>query len=198
MKRILNLSLVLAVVLTTMGAHAGEIDFALYVKNESGQGKTVTFAFNQVKKVALSLYDSDEVLIHTENVTAKQSINRTYDLNQLPEGTYFLEAETEKKVARYEITVTGTKATLSKKAISEVYKPVVTNKDGMVSVNIQNTDKSPVTVKIYDAQDNEVYNENLSGSNVSKTFDMTNSSESKYTFVMTYDNKTFIETVASR
>jgi len=198
MKRILNLSLVLAVVLTTMGAYAGDVDFALYVKNESGQGKKVSFALNQVKKVTLSLYDSDEVLIHTENVSAKQNINRTYDLNQLPEGTYFLEAETELKVARYEITVTGTKAILSKKAISEVYKPVVVSKNGMVSVNIQNTYKSPVSMKIYDAQDNEVYNGNLSGTNVYKTFDMTNSVDSKYTFVMTYDNKTFIETVAAR
>lgn len=49
-----------------------------------------------------------------------------------------------------------------------------------------------------DDQDNEVYNASLSGSGVNKTFDITNSSDSKYTFVMTYDNKTFIETIASR
>lgn len=198
MKRILNLSLVLAVVFTAMGAQAGEIDFSLYVKKDTGNSKMVSFAFNQVTKVELSLYDANEKLIHNEKVSAKSSISRTYDLNELPDGTYFLEAETALKIARYEIKVSNNSAILSNKAVSEVYKPVLVTKDGKVSVNIQNTEKTPVSVTIYDAQDNEVYKGNLSGANAAKTFDISKVATESYTFVMTYDNKTFTETIASR
>jgi hypothetical protein len=34
-----------------------------------------------------------------------KGVNRTYDLNALPEGTYFLVAESDKKIAKYEISV---------------------------------------------------------------------------------------------
>jgi len=198
MKRILKVSLLLAVILTAMGAHADEIDFALFVKNEIGQGKKVSFAFNQVKKVELSLYDSNEKMIHTETVSSKESINRTYDLNQLPEGTYYLEAETALKVARYKIRVVNDVAILSKKAISEVYKPVLVKKEGAVSVTIQNPENTAVSVIIYDGENNEVYNADLTGTNVTKTFDISRVSNEDYTFVMNYGNKTFVETVVSR
>jgi len=198
MKRILKVSLMLAVILTAMGAHADEIDFALFVKNEIGQGKKVSFAFNQVKKVELSLYDSNEKMIHTETVSSKESINRTYDLNQLPEGTYYLEAETALKVARYKIRVVNDVAILSKKAISEVYKPVLVKKEGAVSVTIQNPENTAVSVIIYDGENNEVYNAELTGTNVTKTFDISRVSNEDYTFVMNYGNKTFVETVVSR
>ena len=198
MKRILKVSLMLAVILTAMGAHADEIDFALFVKNEIGQGKKVSFAFNQVKKVELSLYDSNEKMIHTETVSSKESINRTYDLNQLPEGTYYLEAETALKVARYKIRVVNDVAILSKKAISEVYKPVLVKKEGAVSVTIQNPENTAVSVIIYDGENNEVYNADLTGTNVTKTFDISRVSNEDYTFVMNYGNKTFVETVVSR
>jgi hypothetical protein len=71
------------------------------------QGKKVTFVLNEVNKVELSILDLDNKLIHSENVNSKGSVNRTYDLNALPEGTYFLVAESRYKNAKYEISVIG-------------------------------------------------------------------------------------------
>ncbi|MFI0491957.1 hypothetical protein [Flavobacterium sp.] len=192
MKKILKFSLVLVVALTAISAHAADVDFLLKVKKE--QGKRITFAFNEVNKVALTIYDTNDKLINSEELNSKGIINRTYDLNALPEGTYFLEAESEFKVARYEISVDGTIASLADSPVSVVYKPVFVNKNGLISLSILNLDKSPVEIKIYDADNTEVYKSAvLTDQNVSKFFNINETELKNYTFVMSYDDKVFTE-----
>jgi hypothetical protein len=138
-------------------------------------------------------------LIHSEKISSEGNINRVYNLAALPEGTYFLQAETEMKIAKYEITVVGETATLSDIAITEVYKPMLVNENGKVSLSILNFDKSPVNVTIYDAANNEVFNKTFQGEqNVNKFFDITTLAREKYTFVMSYDNKVFSKTVSAK
>ncbi len=197
MKKISKISLVLVVTLLTMNMHAGTVDFTLDVKKE--QGKMVTFALNQTEKIDLSIYDANDKLIHSENVSSKEHVNRTYDLKALPEGTYFLQAESDTKVSRYEISVVGDMASLSGNAVSEVYKPVYLYKNGLVSVNILNLDESPVNIKIYDSEYNEVYDSALlTGQNVTKVFDINNFLNEAYTFVVTDNDTTFTKTFSKR
>jgi hypothetical protein len=169
----------------------------LDVKKE--QGKMVTFALNQIEKIDLSIYDADDKLIHSENVDSKKDIKRTYDLKALPEGTYFLQAESDSKILRYEISVVGETASLSGDAVSEVYKPVFAVKKGLVWVNILNLDESPVNIKIYDNEYNEIYNSaSLMSQTVTKVFDINNFQNEEYTFVVTDNDKTFTKTFSKR
>jgi len=197
MKKISKYSLVLVVTLITMNMFAGTVDFTLDVKKE--QGKLVTFSLNQSEKIDLSIYDAEGKMIHSENVNSPKSVNRTYDLNALPEGTYFLEAESNSKVSRYEISVVGEIALLSEDATTEVYKPTFLNKNGLVWVNMLNLDKSPVTIKIYDNEYNEIYESaTLLDQNVAKVFDINNFQNEEYTFVVTDNNKSFTKTFSKR
>jgi flagellar hook assembly protein FlgD len=193
MKKIIKFSLVLVVALITMNVHAGTVDFTLVVKKE--QGKMVTFALDKMNNVNLSIYDAEGKMVHSEKVTSQKMINRTYDLKALPEGTYYLEAESEMKISRYKISVVGETATLSDTAISEIYKPVFVDKNGLVFLSILNLSKSLVDIKIYDKEDNEVYaSDKLMDQNITKVFDIKNIKSEKYTFVMNYSNKTFTKT----
>ena len=198
MKKILKFSLMLLVALTTMNLHAGTVDFTLNVKKE--QGKMVTFALNMTNKIDLSIYDANDKLIHSEMVNSKKNIDRTYDLKALPDGIYFLVAESEMKISRYKISVAGATATLSENAISEVYKPVVfLDKKGLVALSILNIDKSPVNIKIFDDEENVVYNSAiLTDQTINKIFDIKNIKLETYTFVMTYNNKTFTKSFPQR
>ena len=199
MKKISKFGLMLGVTLLTMNVHAGTVDFSLDVKKE--QGKKVTFAIDKINEMNLSIYDADDKLIHSEMVNSKKDFNRTYDLNALPEGTYFLEVESDSKISRYEISVASSSALLSANAISEDYKPspVFLYKDGLVWVNIINLDNSPVNIKIYDKDGDEVYNSaKLMDRNVTKIFDVNNIENEKYTFVMTYKDKAFTHTFPNR
>ena len=195
MKKILKFSLVLvAVVLTAAQAHAGNTDFSLDLIKE--EGKTVSFSLKEIKQIDLSIYDTNDGLIYQEKVTSEDNISRTYDLTALPDGIYFLKAESDLKISKYKIEVVGNKAKLSADAISEVYKPVLVNKNGMVTVNILNLEKAPITVAIYNSEENEVYSETLTTDfYVGKIFDLTSAQNGKYTFEITYNGKTFSETV---
>ena len=119
-------------------------------------------------------------------------------MKALPDGTYFLVAESDMKISRYKIEVAGATATLSENAISEVYKPVFVDKKGLIALSILNLDNSPVNIKIFDDEENEVYNSAiLTDQTINKIFDVKNIKFETYTFVMTYNNKTFTKTFSN-
>lgn len=192
MKNLFKFSLVLGVALLTMNVQASDIDFSLGVKKE--EGRIITIVLNDAKKMDLSIYDVKNRLIHSENVASQKVINRTYDLKDLPEGTYYLEAESELKISRYKISVVGSTAVLSETAISDIYKPVFIEKDGLLTVSFINSQKSSATIKIYDHEDNEVYDSGLlKDQKISKSFDLSNIKSDGYTFVINYDDKSFMK-----
>jgi hypothetical protein len=197
MKNVMKFGLAVAVFLTAFGMRANDTDFSVSVR--SGLGKLVNFSINN-SKAHVAIYATDGEIIFEENLKAKDGkISRTYDLAALPEGSYYLEAETGAKLTRYEIKIAEKLATVSEKAVVELFKPVFTNKDGRVTININGT-ASPVEIKLYDENNVELYNETLAtvDNKLAKTFDMTNAKASKYTFVMKYNNKMFVETIAAR
>ncbi|MFG4001693.1 secretion protein [Flavobacterium aquidurense] len=138
MKKILKLSIVCAVLFTGMSTYAidgndnGNADFNLHVLKANG--KLITFALNQVKKASISIYDKNNSLIYSENATGKEGILRTFSLEELPAGTYFLEVEDSAKKVRHEITITDDQSVLSSKAVSSAYKAGFSAQNSSVAV----------------------------------------------------------------
>ncbi len=197
MKNLMKFGVALVAMFATVAMHASDNDFN--VKAKEGAGKAISFTINDTKNVHVSLYAKDGSEIFDETLKGKDGkISRTYDLNALPNGTYYLETETAVKVARHEITIEGKKATVSEQVVAEIYKPVVVTKDGIVTVSILNNDKKPVDIKVYDENNNEVYSATADSQTVAKRFDITKSTAKNFTLVMSYNNKTFVETVAAR
>lgn len=197
MKNLFKFSLVLVVALLTMNVQASDIDFSLGVKKE--KGKVITFVFSETNKLDLSIYDAEGKMIHTENVDSQTFINRTYDLNALPEGIYYLVAESEFKISKYKISVVGTTARLFETPISEEFKPVFIEKDGLLKLSFLNLEKSPTFVKIYDKEDDLVYDSGkLMDQNIAKIFDIYNIQNEVYTFVIKNNDKTFTKTFYKR
>ncbi|MEZ0130889.1 T9SS type A sorting domain-containing protein [Flavobacterium sp. LBUM151] len=117
----LKLSLVCAVLLSGISTYAidGNADFNLHVLKN---GKLITFGLNQVQKANLAIYDQDGNMFYSETASGKDGILRTFNLQDFPDGTYFLEVEDNAKKVRYEIVVNNSIASLSSKAVSTVYK----------------------------------------------------------------------------
>ena len=134
MKNMLKLSLVAAVLFTGISTYAidGNEDSALHVIK--GNGDKVTFALNNAKKVNLSIYDKEGILIYSENASGKNGILRTFSFEEFPTGTYFLEVEDKVKTTRHEITIKGGVAILSPKAVSLVYKTGFSAKNSNIAV----------------------------------------------------------------
>ena len=127
MKKILKLSVFLVVAMTSMSSYAIDGDFLLNVKK--GKGNEISFSLNEIKKVNVSIYDNENNLIYTENATGEKGIARRYNLDAFPVGTYYLVVENNLKKVRHEIIISEEKSILTTKAISEVYKPALKNKN---------------------------------------------------------------------
>lgn len=192
----MKFGLALAVFFTAFTATAGDAKLSVTVKE--GAGKVVSFTVADAKEVHVAIY-SDENVIFNENLKGKGSdINRSYDLTAFPEGTYYLETETGTKVLRYQIIIGFNTATVSK-AVNEVIKPVIVSANGVITLNILNTEKTPVAIKMYDEDSNELYAETVTGQEaLAKKFDVKNATGKNITLVMSYNNKMFVETVAAR
>ena len=130
MKKILKLSFVLMVVLIAMNTHATGVKIS---KNEKASSKKmVTFAVNDINKANVSIYDANNKLLHTENVytlnlnplKSGSKIVKTYDLNPLADGVYYLVADSKTKTVKYEILVVNETATIMSDPLLEVNKTV--------------------------------------------------------------------------
>lgn len=130
----LKLSLVCAVLFTGMSTYAIDEngDFALHVIK--GNGRTITFGLNNVKKASLSIYDKEGTLIYSEYATGKDGILRTFDFEEFPAGTYILEVEDNAKTIKHEIIITDNASIISTKALSSVYKAGSSAKNSSVAV----------------------------------------------------------------
>lgn len=197
MKNVVKFGLALAVFLTAFGVRANDADFSVSVR--SGLGKLINFSINNTK-AHVAITGKDGEVLFEENIKDKDGkISRTYDLNAFPAGSYFLEAENGTKVARYEIKIDETTASVSEKAIAEVLKPVVTTKDGIVTVSIKDSNKTPVEIRLYDENNVELYNETFKGdAALAKRFDTKKIKADKFTVVTKYNDKMFVETVTVR
>lgn len=133
MKTILKLSLVVLVAMTTMSTYAINGDFLLNVKTVSG--KEISFAINELQRVNVTITDKFHNVIFTETVTGKDGIIKTYSLEEFPEGTYFLEVESNSKKVTHEIIVSREVSTLSRKSIAQVEKENLNLKTNNVATN---------------------------------------------------------------
>ncbi|MBA0882972.1 MAG: hypothetical protein RLZZ540_441 [Bacteroidota bacterium] len=130
MKKIVKLSFVLMVVLIAMNTRATGVKIS---KNEKASSKKmVTFAVNDINKANVSIYDANNKLLHTEKVytlnlnplKSDEKIVKTYDLNPLADGVYYLVADSKTKTVKYEILVVNETATIMSDPYSEVHKTV--------------------------------------------------------------------------
>lgn len=197
MKGLMKFGVALVAMFATLTMHAEDNDFL--VRAKEGAGKAISFTITETKNVHVTLYAKDGSEIFDETVKSKNGkVDRTYDLNALPDGTYYLETETATKVARHEIVISGKKASVAEQAVSELAKPIVTTKDGIVTVQVAKNDKTPVEIKVYDESNNELYNETFEGEKIAKRFNISKSTANKFTLVIGYNNKMFVETVTTR
>ncbi|MBZ4034527.1 T9SS type A sorting domain-containing protein [Flavobacterium sp. 17A] len=121
MKKIMKLSLVVAVLLTGMSTYAIDGNEALNLHVLKGNGKVIAFGINQLQKATISIYDTNGTLLYTENASGKEGILRTFSLEEFPQGKYFLEVADNYKKVKYDITVDSKNSVLSSKGVSSVY-----------------------------------------------------------------------------
>jgi hypothetical protein len=131
MKTILKMSLAVLVGMTTINTFANNDDFLLNVKK--GTNKEISFSVNQIKKANVTIIDRFHNVIYSEIATGKEGISKTFNLEEFPNGVYFLEVETNSKKVVHTISVSNESTTLSRKSMTEVIKSDIKNNNKNVA-----------------------------------------------------------------
>ncbi|WP_316844274.1 hypothetical protein [Pedobacter psychrodurus] len=194
MKKFLKIGLIAALFFTATGVHANDDNFTLQVKGE--KDKFIRFSVDKAEDVNLSLIGSDEEVLFEENIHASAASSKIYDLNALPDGNYVLKVESDVKLAKYTVTIKDGEALVSEPKISNVFKPVYTQDDKVVTLNLDNLDKNPIEVKVYNEYNDEVYNETFKDkAQLTKKFNISKTDSKELTFVVKFKDESFVKTI---
>ncbi|WP_027388766.1 hypothetical protein [Chryseobacterium gregarium] len=130
-------------------------DFSVSVGNITA--KTVHFEVSNAKNISLFIYNDAEGELYSESLGTQDRITKSYDLQALSPGTYYLIAESESKVEKYKISIDKNNIMkMEKTPVSSISKPKFTFSDHMVKLHMADV-KTPVSISVYDASNTAYY-----------------------------------------
>ncbi|MET4141000.1 hypothetical protein [Pedobacter sp. UYP1] len=197
MKNLLKISLIATIVFTSVNTYANNDDLSLKVN--SVERKTIRLSINQTQDMKVTFYGLNNEVLYEKKGHELGGSSKTYDLTDFPDGNYIMKLETGLKWVEYQINIENNKASLSTPSNKEAFKPVLTNKDGVVTLNLDNVNKAPVEIRIFDEFNNQLYTNIYNDSaKLIKKFNVGKSLSSKLTFVITSKDQAFNSTIDVR
>lgn len=144
--------------------------------------KTINFEISNAKNVSLFVYNDIDGEIFSEKLDAETVISKSYDLNELSTGIYYLVAESDGKVEKYRININKDNIMeVEKTPISVINKPEYTVTGNFVKLHMSDV-KNPVVISVTDFADNNYYTETKQpeGANLNVTFNLDRNTSENY------------------
>ncbi len=190
MKKFIKLSLLIGVLLISGSAVARDVDFSLSFNTVTN--KSINFNISNSKNVSLYFYDDSKDEIFSEVISKNNTAEKSYNLDKLENGNYYLVAESDNRIEKYKITVKENKVNVDKAPISAITKPEYTVTKNVVKLQMSDV-VGDVKVSVYDTANNTYY----SKSNVAKdgmidlTFDLNPQNPETYIINVEKDGDSF-------
>lgn len=119
-------------------------------KNSFNDDKTVSIAFNNVKKGhSFIIKDEDGMEIYAEIVSKNGNLSKILDVSNLDKGSYFIELEKDFEIHIQKFQVTNNKVILLSDEEEVIFKPVIRNEDELLMVSKIQFSKLPIRIDIY-------------------------------------------------
>ncbi|MET4138192.1 hypothetical protein [Pedobacter sp. UYP1] len=197
MKNLLKISLIAAILFTSVNTYANNDDLALKVN--SVERKTIRLSINETQDMKVTFYGLNDEILYEKKGHELSGSSKTYDLTDFPDGNYIMKLETGLKSVEYQINIENNKASLSTASNKEAFKPVLTKKDGVITLNLDYTNKAPVEIVIFDEFNNQLYTDIYNDSaKLVRKFNIGKALSSKLTFVITSKDQAFNSTIDVR
>jgi len=197
MKNLLKISLIATILFTSVNTYANNDDLSLKVN--IAERKIIHLSINQTQDMKVTFYGLNNEVLYEKKGHELSGASKTYDLTDFPDGDYTMKLETDLKSVEYQINIENNKASLSTASNKEAFKPVLTKKDGMVTLNLDYTNKAPVEIMIFDEFNNQLYTNTYNNSEkLVRKFNVGKALSNKLTFVITSKNQAFNSTIDVR
>jgi len=145
----------------------------------------------------LTIIDGNGLVLYNESIKKSGDYSKGFDLTTLPDGEYFFELDSELKIIVIPFNVKAKEVIFDKEAEKSIYKPVVRAKDQMVYVSKVAMDESPLSYKIYFADNHDlVYSEKFEADDeIKKAYDFSASKKGSYLFVFESNGRRYTKAV---
>lgn len=194
MKSFIKISLIAALLMSSVGLYASDGEFSFSVKRVNE--KTVTFAMNETQVIDVTIYGANNEALYEKKVNAKKGTSKTYDLSSLPNGNYTFKLLTEAQATEYKIEIKGDSVSVSEPVIINMLNPVLTKMDDVLVLNVENAPKGPIEVEILDQHNGQVYQKVFEGgSTLVKKFDVARGYARELTFIIRSADQVVTKTV---
>jgi hypothetical protein len=194
MKSFIKISLIAALLMSSVGLYASDGEFSFSVKRVND--KTVTFAMNETQVVDVAIYGANNEALYEKKVNAKKGTSKTYDLSSLPNGNYTFKLWTDAKATEYKIEIKGDSVSVSEPVIINMLNPVLTKMDDVLVLNVENAPKGPIEVEILDQHNGQVFQKVFAGgSTLVKKFDVVRGYSRELTFIIRSADQVVTKTV---
>ncbi len=179
-----------ALMFATATGMAHDDKLSLETKKES---TSLVFKMEAKKETALRLFDSDNRVIYSEQVS-NISYAKRFNLKNLADGLYYFTTEDALRITTYTISVQGDVVEiLSRK---EKSKAIFRTVNHVVYLNLLNLDKKDVNIEIYDSSNRKVFSEKRENEMiVGKVINFTKAYKDQYTIVVKDSNNTYYESI---
>ena len=194
MKNLARKSLVVIMLTMSLSTQANEVDMT---SKEKERIVTKLHLDNVKQGSVLTIVDRNGLVLYNEAIKKSGDYSKGFDLTTLPDGEYFFELDSDLKIIVIPFNVKSNEVVFDKEAEKSIYKPVVRAKDHMVYVSKVALDDSPLSYKIYFADNRDlVYSEKFEASeDINKVYDFSASEKGNYLFVFESNGRSYTKTV---
>ncbi len=189
MKKLIKLGFFAGAMLLSGSVFAKDVDFSLSFENV--ENKKVEFKLTNAQNVAIYLYNEAQSEIYSEKILNENNVVKSYDLADMPDGNYFLVAESSDKLERYKITVNNKQLFVDETPVSAIAKPQFNIEGNRVKMYIPNINGA-VNISVYDLQDNDYYeNKKEAQGDLSMVFDLNPDASKNYVINVEMEGNSF-------
>lgn len=197
MKKFIKLSFLIGVLLISGSAVARDIDFSLSFNTVNN--KSINFNISNSKNVSLYFYDDSKDELFSEVISKSNSLEKSYNLDKLADGNYYLVAESDNRIEKYKITVKENQVNVDKSPISAITKPEYTINKNFVKLQMKDV-VGDVKVSIYDTANNTYYSKNNLAKDgvINLTFDLNPNNAETYIINVEKDGDSFSRMISMK
>jgi len=194
MKNLARKSLVAIMLTMSLSTQANVVDLT---SKEKERVATNLHLDNVKQGSVLTIIDGNGLVLYNESIKKSGDYSKGFDLTTLPDGEYFFELDSELKIIVIPFNVKAKEVIFDKEAEKSIYKPVVRTKDQIVYVSKVALDESPLTYKIYFADNHDlVYSEKFEADEeIKKAYDFSASKKGSYLFVFESNGRRYTKAV---
>ncbi|GAA5089120.1 hypothetical protein GCM10023210_13540 [Chryseobacterium ginsengisoli] len=181
MTKILKSAFLAGFLLISASLMSKDRDFSLSFGTATA--KTVNFEVLNAQNISLVIYNDNYGEVFSEKLGTENSVIKSYNLDGLASGTYYLVAESDQKIEKFKIKINADNTLeIEKTPFSEINKPEYTISGNMVKLHLSGL-KNSANITVTDFSENIVYysaTKKAVNGEIDLTFDLNLKTADKY------------------